>query len=121
VEGIHRRAPHWNHTRHKRSGIRRAAKLAVDFDARPLSDGERDRAGDLQSVARTGFKGRLFKTPAFLEAHPFGTVPAAFSPDGKVGIFESNSIMRAVARLGADAFPLYGGDAYTAARVDSFP
>jgi glutathione S-transferase len=91
-----------------------------DFDARPLSDGERDRAGDLQSVARTGFKGRLFKTPAFLEAHPFGTVPAAFSPDGKVGIFESNSIMRAVARLGADAFPLYGGDAYTAARVDSF-
>ena len=91
-----------------------------DFDARPLSEGERDRAGDLQSVARTGFKGRLFKTPAFLEAHPFGTVPAAFSPDGKVGIFESNSIMRAVARLGADAFPLYGRDAYTAARVDSF-
>ncbi len=34
----------------------------------------------------------------FLIAHPFGSVPAAFSPDGAVGIFESNSIMRAVAR-----------------------
>jgi elongation factor 1-gamma len=28
--------------------------------------------------------------------------------------------MRAVARLGADAFPLYGRDAYSAARIDSF-
>jgi glutathione S-transferase len=47
-------------------------------------------------------------------------VPAAFSPDGKTGIFESNSIMRAVARLGEKRFPLYGHDAYEAARVDSF-
>jgi hypothetical protein len=43
----------------------------------------------------------------FLEAHPFGTVPVAFSPDGRVGIFESNSIMRAVARLGEERFPAY--------------
>jgi glutathione S-transferase len=50
----------------------------------------------------------LFKTDAFLQAHPFGTVPAAFSPDGRIGIFESNSIMRAVARLGHERFALYG-------------
>lgn len=91
-----------------------------DFDARPLSEDERAAEVGLQRSGRTGFKGQLFKTAEFLEAHPFGTVPAAFSPDGKVGIFESNSIMRAVARLGADAFPLYGRDAYSAARIDSF-
>ena len=55
-----------------------------------------------------------------MEAHPFGTVPAAFSPDGRIGIFESNSIMRAVARLGESRFPLYGRDAYEASRIDSF-
>jgi elongation factor 1-gamma len=47
-------------------------------------------------------------------------VPAAFSPDGRVGIFESNSIMRAVARLGADRLQLYGSDPYEASRIDSF-
>jgi elongation factor 1-gamma len=55
-----------------------------------------------------------------MEAHPFGAVPAAFSPDGKTGIFESNSIMRAVARLGESEFPLYGCGAYEASRIDSF-
>ena len=55
-----------------------------DFDARPLAAGERDGASDTAAVeGRTGFKGRLFKTKAFLAAHPFGTVPAAFSPDGE--------------------------------------
>lgn len=91
-----------------------------DFDARPLSEAERAASTGPQRIGRTGFKGRLYKTPAFLDAHPFGTVPAAFSPDGQTGIFESNSIMRAVARLGADGFPLYGRDAYEAARIDSF-
>jgi elongation factor 1-gamma len=62
----------------------------------------------------------LHKTAAFLEAHPFGTVPAAFGPDGKVGIFESNSIMRAVARLSQREVQLYGSDPYEASRVDSF-
>src|SRR5206468_7922084 len=62
----------------------------------------------------------LHKTAAFMESHPFGTVPAAFSPDGKIGIFESNSIMRAVARLGERSVPLYGRDPYEASRVDSF-
>ena len=91
-----------------------------DFDARPLSSAEQSAPADVR-IGQTGFKGvKLRKTNAFLEAHPFGTVPAAFSPDGTVGIFESNSIMRAVARLGERSFPLYGRDAYEASRVDSF-
>jgi glutathione S-transferase len=91
-----------------------------DFDARPLSSNEPVESSDIQ-VGKVGFSGtRLHKTNAFLEAHPFGVVPAAFSPDGKIGIFESNSIMRAVARLGESEFPLYGRDAYEASRIDSF-
>lgn len=90
-----------------------------DFDAHRLSSDELARSGDT-TTGKIGFSGTLHKTRAFIEAHPFGTVPAAFSPDGKTGIFESNSIMRAVARLGEKRFPLYGRDAYEAARVDSF-
>ena len=86
-----------------------------DFDARPLSSDEQALLGD-GAAGKVGFKGTLHKTAAFMEAHPFGTVPAAFSPDGKIGIFESNSIMRAVARLGESRFPLYGRDAYEASR-----
>ncbi|MBI3800933.1 MAG: glutathione S-transferase [Deltaproteobacteria bacterium] len=91
-----------------------------DFDARPLSGNELAISPDVQ-VGKVGFQGTsLHKTRAFMEAHPFGAVPAAFSPDGKTGIFESNSIMRAVARLGESEFPLYGCDAYEASRIDSF-
>jgi elongation factor 1-gamma len=90
-----------------------------DFDAHPLSSDELTASAD-SKTGKVGFTGTLHKTSAFMEAHPFGTVPAAFSPDGKTGIFESNSIMRAVARLGEKRFPLYGRDAYEAARVDSF-
>lgn len=90
-----------------------------DFEAHLLSSGEL-AASDDTKTGKVGFKGALHKTDAFMEAHPFGTVPAAFSPDGRTGIFESNSIMRAVARLGQSRFPLYGGDAYEASRVDSF-
>jgi elongation factor 1-gamma len=89
-----------------------------DFEAHPLSSGE--QAGAEEVRGHVGFKGGLRKTEAFLDAHPFGTVPAAFSPDGNVGIFESNSIMRAVARLGESGFPLYGNDPYQASRIDSF-
>lgn len=91
-----------------------------DFNARPLTEEERATPQATERQGRTGFSGRLYKTEAFLDAHPFGTVPAAFSPDGTVGIFESNSIMRAVARLGQDTYPLYGTDAYATARIDSF-
>src|ERR1700675_3247539 len=90
-----------------------------DFDAHPLSSGGLATSADTQT-GKVGFSGTLHKTAAFMEAHPFGTVPAAFSPDGKTGIFESNSIMRAVARLGESKFPLYGRDAYEASRIDSF-
>src|SRR5271169_4043096 len=86
-----------------------------DFDARPLSPNEQVASREVRG--QVGFKGTLHKTAGFIEANPFGTVPAAFSPDGTVGIFESNSIMRAVARLGAARFPLYGRDPYPAARV----
>jgi len=89
-----------------------------DFDARPFSAADSTEASEVRGHA--GFRGKLHKTAAFLEAHPFGTVPAAFSPDGKVGIFESNSIMRAVARLADDRLGLYGGDPYEASRIDSF-
>ena len=92
-----------------------------DYDARPLADQERQSLSSLGRTGRVGLTGaQLFKTDAFLEAQPFGNVPAAFGRDGKVGIFESNSIMRAVARLGEARFPLYGRDAYEASRIDGF-
>jgi elongation factor 1-gamma len=92
-----------------------------DHDARPLADAERQSLSGLARAGRVGLTGRqLFKTDAFLEAQPFGNVPAAFGPDGTTGIFESNSIMRAVARLGEAKYPLYGRDAYEASRIDSF-
>jgi elongation factor 1-gamma len=89
-----------------------------DFDARPLASSEQVASKEVRG--QVGFKGTLHKTSQFMEAHPFGTVPAAFSPDGTVGIFESNSIMRAVARLGQSRVPLYGSNAYEASRIDSF-
>ena len=92
-----------------------------DYDARPLADHERQSLSPLARAGRVGLTGaQLFKTDAFLEAQPFGNVPAAFGPGGKIGIFESNSIMRVVARLGDAKFSLYGRDAYEASRIDSF-
>lgn len=91
-----------------------------DYDAHPMSGEERDQLAHLVRPAKTGFTRPLYKTPQFLRAHPFGTVPAAFGPDGEPGIFESNSIMRAVARLGDGRVELYGEDPYRASRIDSF-
>jgi glutathione S-transferase len=79
-----------------------------DFNASPLLPDEKTASEEVRG--RVGFKGALHKTGAFLETHLFGTVPAPFSPDGKVGIFESESIMRAVARLGESKVRLYGRD-----------
>src|SRR6202007_1369978 len=88
---------------------------------RPRPQGERESLLPLVRAGRVGLTGaQLVKTDAFLEAQPFGNVPAAFGPDGKTGIFESNSIMRVVARLGEATFPLYGHDAFEASRIDSF-
>lgn len=91
-----------------------------DFDARPLAEHERSAGSPHARVGRRGFSGTLYKTDAFLRTQPFGTVPAAFSPDGTVGIFESNSILRAVARRGAGQRSLYGCDDYEASRIDAF-
>ena len=90
-----------------------------DFDARPLEEDDR-RDPALEREGRTGFSGALYKTDTFLKAHPFGNVPAAFDSTGSVGIFESNSIMRAVARLAKDDKGVYGRDPYQASRIDSF-
>jgi hypothetical protein len=89
-----------------------------DFDARPLTVDDKTEADEVHG--RAGFRGKLRKTSAFLDRHPFGTVPAAFRPDGKVGIFEPNSIMRAVARLGDVRLGLYGNEPYETSRIDSF-
>ena len=51
-----------------------------DYDARALDEAERRDDGPYARRSRRGFTGTLFKTDAFLEAHPFGTVPAAFGP-----------------------------------------
>jgi elongation factor 1-gamma len=92
-----------------------------DFEAQPKAQVDPATLAAAERVGRIGFKGdKLYKSDAFLKAHPFGTVPAAFSPDGQVGIFESNSIMRAVARLAVDDAGLYGHDACGASRIDSF-
>ena len=99
------------------------AEWLWDYDARPLSAAERTSEHPDARQASRGFGGYLYKTDAFLVAHPFGTVPAAFAAEGTVGIFESNSILRAVARAAASADPsndLYGGDEFTASRIDSF-
>ncbi|MEM8769306.1 MAG: glutathione S-transferase, partial [Pseudomonadota bacterium] len=85
-----------------------------DFEARPLEDSEKRSDNPHARTSRRGFSGQLYKTDAFLKAHPFGTVPAAFSPDGATGVLDSNSIGRAVARVGAGS--VYGEDAYSASR-----
>ena len=33
----------------------------------------------------------MYKTDEFLQAHPFGTVPAAFDVDSGIGIFEGDA------------------------------
>lgn len=91
-----------------------------DLAPRPLEAHERSSDSPHARTAQRGFGGTLFKTDAFLRLQPFGTVPAAFSPDGTIGIFESNSILRAVARRGASVRPLYGRNDYEASRIDSF-
>jgi glutathione S-transferase len=91
-----------------------------DFDARELAADERIEDSPHARVSKRGFSGTLYKTDAFLQAHPFGTVPAAFSPDGSIGIFESNSILRAVVRAADNDHGLYGRGGNEASRVDSF-
>ena len=75
-----------------------------DFDARPIADLPPDALAAAEHTGRIGFAdSKLYKTAAFLEAQPFGTVPAAFSPDGHTGIFEfeQHHASRGSARDGA--------------------
>jgi glutathione S-transferase len=91
-----------------------------DFNAGPLAvKTSQDTLKSAQSASR-GYSGTLYKTSDFLDANPYGTVPAAFSPSGEIGVFESNSIMRAVARLATEDKNLYGSSAYESSRIDSF-
>ena len=89
-----------------------------DFNARPLSEREQQENAQFARQGRRGFTAKLYKSDDFLRTQPFATVPCAFSPDGKTGIFESNSIMRAVARAAPNS-ELYGDDAYSTSRIDS--
>ena len=90
-----------------------------DYDARPLPEAERTDDSPYARQSKRGFSSTLYKTDEFLAAHPFGTVPAAFAGDGQTGVFESNSILRAVARAG-DQAQLYGHTQEEASRIDSF-
>ena len=95
-------------------------KWLWDFNAEELPEDARNDDSPHARKGRRGFSGTLFKTDGFLKAHPFGTVPAAFSPDGAVGVFESNSILRAAARAGRNKTNLYGENGFQASRIDSF-
>ena len=91
-----------------------------DFDAEKLSNQDKDELKHFERQGKRGFEGSLYKTDKFMKTHPFGTVPAGFNNDGSVGIFESNSIMRAVARNSTNA-TLYGdNDPNLQSRIDSF-
>ena len=91
-----------------------------DFEAREIDASELDKLKLYERTSKRGFKGILYKTDKFLEKHPYGTVPAGFNSDGSEGIFESNSIMRAVARV-SPVKSLYGGeDSFKKSRIDSF-
>ena len=91
------------------------------WDTKPkkLSETDKKKYKQFERIGKRGFSSALYKTNDFIKLIPFGTVPAAFSPDGKIGIFESNSILRAIARQD-DINNLYGKDSFEASRIDSF-
>lgn len=92
-----------------------------DFDARKLSEEEKSTYSEFARTGSVGFAGvTLYKTDSFLQLQPFGSVPAGFSGDGAIGIFESNAIMRAAARLGSQPHKLLGEGPLGESRVDSF-
>ncbi len=91
-----------------------------DFDAKFLSEQDKLELSSLKRESKRGFSGFIYKTDNFMREHPFGTVPAGFIGDEKIGVFESNSILRAVARQCQDS-TLYGGEDYEIqSRIDSF-
>ena len=91
-------------------------KWLWDFDAKPLKDLTNEKQVLVKGTK--GFSNILKKTKRFLMLNPFGTVPVAFDPKGTVGIFESNSILRLITRLGKNKLNLYGKDSFTKSRID---
>ncbi len=91
-----------------------------DYEARGLTDPEKKDNPQWARTASRGFRGSLYKTDEFLTAHPYGNVPAAFAGEGRVGVFESNSIMRAAARAGQKSPGLYGRGWEQQSRIDGF-
>ncbi|MEM6581504.1 MAG: glutathione S-transferase family protein [Pseudomonadota bacterium] len=92
-----------------------------DFDARKLTEADKPGLAHFARTGSLGFAGlTLYKSDAFLRAHPLGSVPAGFSGDGSVGIFESNAIMRAAARSGSKNHGLLGQGPLGESRVDAF-
>jgi elongation factor 1-gamma len=69
-------------------------------------------------VTEIDMKTNIHKSPEWMKVNPFGQVPTAFAGDS--GVFESNSILRYVARLGAKKDNLYGKDELEASRIDAF-
>ena len=64
------------------------------------------------------FLGDLYKTDEFLVSSSIWNCSRSFVGDDKVGVFESNSIMRSVARLG-NSDSLYGkNDPSLSSRID---
>ena len=94
------------------------SKWLWDFDARPLT--EVSSQDEILVKGKKGFSNILKKTERFLSLNPFGNVPVAFNSKGTIGIFESNSILRLVARMGKNKINLYGKDDFIKSRVDSF-
>ena len=90
-----------------------------DFNARPLSEKDKKSLNDSKILAQKGFKGNLIKTKSFLKLNPYGTVPVAFNMSGNTGVFESNSILRVIARLGKKR-KIYGKDSFNKSRIDSY-
>lgn len=91
-----------------------------DYDARDLTPEDKEDNPQWARSASMGFRGSLYKTDAFLIAHPYGNVPAGFAGEDRIGVFESNSIMRAAARAGDGCPELYGPDWETQSRIDGF-
>jgi elongation factor 1-gamma len=92
-----------------------------DFDAHALTCDDREQMRGTQRQARRGLaNGMFYKTDGFMDAHPFGNVPAASSPDGTTGVFEFNSILRLVARLSDGPVKLLGKGIFENSKVDSF-
>lgn len=90
-----------------------------DFNARPLSETVKKLSDNSYIKGQKGFKGNLIKTKKFLKLNPYGTVPVAFNISGSIGVFESNSILRVIARLGKKR-TIYGNNSFNKSRIDSY-